>query len=384
MPFLRLDHVNRSYENDFFEAFRSVASSGRYLLGSEVSEFESEFAAFCGAKYSVGCANGLDALILLFKSYIEVGRLSPGDKVLVPSNTFIATVISVFHAGLEPVLVDPNLHTYNICADGCRRACEKFANVKAIVGVHLYGQLFDAAELWEVCKQYDLLLIEDAAQAHGAKSLQGVAGSLGDAAAFSFYPGKNLGALGDGGAITTSDPKVANIARAIQNYGSNEKYYCDYVGLNSRLDEIQASFLRVKLKTYGDVIKRRCQLSVIYCKELDPDFYNLPNTDLGLSQADSHVWHLYVVQCDYRDRFIEFMRDEGVEVLIHYPVCPADQRAFKTPLLGETAVARSQSDRLVSLPLNEALSDKDVKYVADSANRFAEVIRAELRLGSER
>lgn len=375
VSFLDLAKINHSYISELRAGSASVISSGQYILGSEGARFEEEFANFVGTKYAIGCGNGLDALTIILRAYISTGRLQRGDAVLVPSNTFIATILSVIESGLQPILVDPDPATYNISISGCERAVRKYRQVRAIIGVHLYGRVFDHCGLRALCDSQNLLLIEDAAQAHGARSPIGTVGSLGDAAAFSFYPGKNLGALGDAGAITTSDHEIAEAARAVGNYGSKIKYHCEFSGVNSRLDELQGCFLRIKLKRYQEVVSRRRALSQIYSEGLDPEYYSLPYRSTESIETVAHVWHLYVVQCEHRDRFMKYMSSEGIETLVHYPICPADQKAFKGSLRGESVIARAQSQRLVSLPLNEALTNDDVKLVIDKANQFADIIR---------
>ena len=350
VPFLDLDRTHATIREELDAAWHRVLNRSRYILGEEVEAFEAEFAYYCGAEHAVGVANGLDALHLILRAH----GIGPGDEVLVPSNTFIATWLAVSHVGATPVAVDPAPATYNMDPAGAERAVN--GRTKAMIPVHLYGQPADMAALRDLARRRGLLCVEDAAQAHGATFDGARVGSLGDAAAFSFYPGKNLGALGDGGAITTSDARMAHRMRELANYGSSEKYVHRQQGVNSRLDELQAAILRVKLRHLDDWNGRRRAIARIYAAALG-------GSDLTLPQAAPRtepVWHLYVVRTERRDDLAGCLKRGGVDTQIHYPVAPADSEAYSgAPVRGESALGRE----ILSLPIGPHMHEDEVGHV---------------------
>jgi len=363
VKFLDLQRLNSQYRDELVTATTRVIDSGWYILGKEVEAFEQQFADYCGAKHCIGVGNGLDALVLILKGYIELGQLSQGDKVLIPSNTFIATALAVSQAGLEPVLAAPNEATYNFAADGL--GAELLSQVKAVIAVHLYGQLADAKALRSLCDEHDLLLIEDAAQSHGAELEGRRAGDFGHAAGFSCFPGKNLGALGDAGVIVTNSDELADTCRSIRNYGSKVKYQHELQGVNSRLDEIQAAMLSVKLKYLDQDIAKRRAISEKYRSGINNPLIQLP----VVADESAHVWHLFVVRSGYREQLQAFLLEQGVQTLIHYPTAIAEQPAY----LGQVescSVAKSMSEEILSLPIDPTMTDDEIAYVIDACNKF--------------
>ena len=365
VSFLDLKKSNESYADEIKQACSRVIDSGWFINGNEVTQFESEFSGFCGVSSCIGVANGLDALRIVLKAWIIQGRLKRGDEVIVPANTFIASILAITDVGLIPKLIEPETKTFNVDVLQFKKAIS--SRTKCILVVHLYGRLAPMKEINSIAKEHGLLVLEDAAQAHGAE-LGGVkAGSWGDAAAFSFYPGKNLGALGDGGAITTNDTDLAQICRALGNYGSHKKYENIYQGLNSRLDEIQAAILRVKLRHLNVEIQRRVQIANAYLENLKNSTIVLP--DKG--KSSQHVWHLFVVRCSKRDELKEYLREKGVETLIHYPIPPHLQECYKGELFGSFPVTEAIHREVLSLPVGMHLSDDDIGEVINSVNAFA-------------
>ncbi|WP_299364554.1 DegT/DnrJ/EryC1/StrS aminotransferase family protein [Winogradskyella sp.] len=366
IKFLDLHKINNRFRDAFETSFNNSLDASHFILGSNVSRFENEFARYCGTKHCVGTANGLDALTLILKSYIELGKLHEGDKVIVPANTFIATILSVLHAGLEPVLVEPNPETYNLSPEYTEKALTK--DVKAIVMVHLYGQLANVDSFKKLKDKYGLLLIEDAAQAHGAginaKGLK--AGNLADAAAFSFYPSKNLGALGDGGAITTNDSELYNTISLLRNYGSKEKYKNEIIGFNSRLDDLQADFLSIKLKALDADNERRRVIAKTYLNGVKNAKLKLPHYD----STNNHVFYAFVIKVADRDDFIDFLDQNNIGWLIHYPVPPHKQNALcrfsdlKLPLTEQI------HKRVISLPISPVMTDDEVQEVIEVLNKY--------------
>lgn len=365
IPFLDLKVVNAKYEAEFKNQFEEFIASGRYILGDEVKNFESEFANHCNANYAVGTGNGLDALILIWRALIHLGRLKKGDKVMVPANTYIASILSVKEAGLEPIFIEPQLNSFNIDPDEIRKHMD--ASVKAILVVHLYGRLANMSTISEIAKNHDLILVEDAAQAHGAKDEQGqMAGTFGIASGFSFYPTKNLGALGDAGCVLTSDKEIAETVGTIRNYGAVSKYINDLRGVNSRLDEIQAAFLRIKLKGLELENSRRRELAAYYTNHISNSKIQIPE----YSSLTDHVYHQYVLRVENRDEFIEYLNGKGVGTLVHYPVPPHKQKALieynnlnlpKTEKIHQT---------VVSIPLNPSLSDTQAECIVEYLNTY--------------
>jgi dTDP-4-amino-4,6-dideoxygalactose transaminase len=364
IQFLDVHKINQRFEKEFQQALKNSLNSSNYILGSNVSSFESEFAAYCGSKYCVGVANGLDALTLILKGYIHLGKLAEGDKVIVPANTFVATILSVMHAGLEPVFVEPNVKTFNLDYDNVKKTFGD--EIKAIIMVHLYGQLADVEALKRFSKSNNLLLIADAAQAHGAKHNQTRAGSFADAAAFSFYPSKNLGALGDGGAITTSDVKLYKTIRLLRNYGSREKYKNEVIGYNSRLDDIQAAFLRIKLKELDKDNEKRRTIAKRYLSEVHNSKVEMPFYD----DSENHVFYAFVVKVEDRTGFIEYLETKGVATLIHYPIPPHKQKALQRFSYLNLPITEEIHKSVVSLPMSPVMTSKDVDTVIAVLNAY--------------
>lgn len=366
IKFLDLHKINNRFRNAFEASLSNSLDTSHFILGSNVSKFENEFAQYCGTKYCVGTANGLDALTLILKGYIEFGKLHKGDKVIVPANTFIASILSIIHAGLEPVLVEPNPKTYNLSLEHTKKALTK--DVKAIVMVHLYGQLADVESFKELKNKYDLLLIEDAAQAHGAKvnAEDLIAGNLADAAAFSFYPSKNLGALGDGGAITTNDLELHNAVLLLRNYGSKEKYKNEIIGFNSRLDDLQAAFLSIKLKILNHDNERRRMIAKQYLKGIKSTRLKLPFYD----STNNHVFYAFVIEVADRDGFIDFLDRNNIGWLIHYPIPPHKQKALHRFSDLELPVTERIHKRIISLPISPVMTDDEVQKVIEVLNDY--------------
>lgn len=364
VDFLSLQGINARFTEQFNSAFAEINASGWYINGKFVKKFEAEFAQYCHAEFCASVANGLDALELILKSYLQLGLLAKGDEVIVPANTFIATILSVSNVGLIPRLVEPDPVTFNLSSANLQSHLTN--KTKAIIGVHLYGQLFDL-NIVKFAKENNLLLIEDAAQAHGASSDGLVAGSIGDAAAFSFYPGKNLGALGDGGAVTTNNKKVYEMIKMISNYGSSAKYVHDVIGQNSRLDEIQAALLSIKLKALNADNSRRQKIANLYSEKIHSKFLELPAFD---KNSNSHVFHLYVVLSPERDRLKNYLSEKGIETLIHYPIPPHRQKAYQGILEGNYPITDKIHEQCLSLPISPILTDEEINYVISTINSF--------------
>lgn len=363
--FLNLQRENERYASEFKEAVSRVIDSGWYILGEEKEQFEKEFAAYCGTTHCIGVGNGLDAIRLILEGYMELGLMQVGDEVIVPANSFIATALAVSQCGLKPIFVDCDINTFNI--DSSSVAKKVNARTKAIVAVHLYGQIAAMDELRIIARQYDLRLIEDAAQAHGAIYEGKKAGNLADAAAFSFYPVKNLGALGDAGAITTNDDNLAEIVRALSNYGSDDKYIHKYKGLNSRLDEIQAAILSVRLRYLDQDNRRRIEIARYYSE-------NIKNPLIILSQADnaeSHVFHLYVIRSLQRDRLQQYLLENDIHTQIHYPLSIHKQEAYSKLKNIIIPVAEWLQGEVLSLPLYPSLSNKEIHRIVETLNQFS-------------
>ena len=324
IKYLDLQKINLKYKKEFEKAFNAFLHSGWYINGEQVSLFENNFLKYCKTKYCVGVANGLDALKLIFKAYIELDILTVGDEVIVPANTYIASILAISEVGLIPVLVDADINSYNI---NSLLIQEKITNkTKAILAVHLYGQLANMNEINDIAKKNKLLVFEDAAQAHGAEDKKGnKAGSLSNASGFSFYPGKNLGALGDGGAVVTNNKQVADLVRILANHGSSKKYYNSYKGMNSRLDELQASLLNVKLPYLDGDNEYRRKIAKKYLSEIKNPKVKLPKYD----GAKDHVFHVFAVLCNDRNGLQQYLKDNNVQTMIHYPVPPHHQKAYK-------------------------------------------------------
>ncbi|UPG85159.1 DegT/DnrJ/EryC1/StrS family aminotransferase [Luteibacter aegosomatis] len=364
VPFLDLREVNARHADALKAAAARVIDSGWYVLGRELEAFEGEFAAWCGTRHALGVGNGLDALTLILRAYRDLGELSPGDEVIVPANTFIASFLAVDEAGLRAVPVEPDEATFNL--DPARVEAAVGPRTRAILAVHLYGQLADMAALGVIAKRYGLLLIEDAAQAHGATRGGVRAGAFGDAAGFSFFPSKNLGALGDGGAVVTSDERLARRVAALRNYGSEVKYRHPHRGVNSRLDEIQAAMLRVKLEHADEDVATRRAVARRYLQGIRHPAIGLPHVAAG----EAHAWHLFVVRCARRDALQRHLRESGVHTLVHYPVPAHRQGAYE----GAWDVALPITDRLcaevLSLPMGPTLDADAIDRVIDACMAF--------------
>lgn len=346
IPLMDIKASNAVYREEIDAAIKQVLDSGWYLLGEQLAEFESEFADFCGVDYAIGVGNGLDALVLIFEAYKVLGKLKVGDEVMVPVNSFIASALAVSRAGLTPVFVDADPETYLLSLEDA--AARITSRTKAILPVHLYGRVCDMGVVNAFAKQHDLLVIEDAAQAHGGKWQGRRTGGLGDAAGFSFYPAKNLGALGDGGGVTTNDAELARTIKKLRNYGSETKYVHELKGVNSRLDEIHAAVLRVKLRHLDADTERRRVLAEGLSSSLATTHLVLPEHP---TEREAHSWHLYVARSDERDKFMQQMAEQGIECGIHYPI-PIHQQAAYEEFKGLSfPVAESLADKLVSIPL---------------------------------
>lgn len=365
IPFLDLHTVNLPYEAAFRDRMQRFLDKGWYILGEEVAAFETEFAAYCGTQYAIGVANGLDALTLIFKSYIELGRMQPGDEVIVAANTYIASILAIKQAGLVPVPVEPDEKSYNL--DPNRVAGYITDRTKALLPVHLYGQLSDMAALQQLAARRRLLVIEDAAQAHGAVDAFGKkAGNLGDAAGFSFYPTKNLGALGDAGAVTTNDAELARMVRLLRNYGSEKKYYNEYIGVNSRLDELQAAFLRVKLPFLDKENEKRRAIARRYLAEITNPALRLPFYD----GSHNHVFHQFVVRCQHREKLQAFLLENGIQTQIHYPVAPHKQQALPEWHALSFPLTEAIHEEVVSIPMYGALEEEQLSHIISVLNLF--------------
>lgn len=364
VKFLDLQKITAVYSDDLRRAIDDVIARGWFLNGTEVAMFEKEYAGYIGTPYCVSCANGLDALWLIFRAYLELGRLKPGDEVIVPANTFIATVLAISENGLVPVFAEPDTDSLQIDSSVIEQLVT--SKTKAVCVVHLYGRCAYSDRIADICKENGLLLVEDNAQAHGCTYGNARTGSLGDAAGHSFYPGKILGALGDGGAVTTADSELAQAVRALANYGSEKKYYCNFKGRNSRLDEIQAAVLRVKLKSLNNDILARKRVAQCYLDGISNPKVKIPGRQL----SSDNVYHLFPVLCDERDRLQEHLSANGVETIIHYPVPPHRQNCYKeynAISLPETEMLASKE---LSLPMSPVLTDIEIQEVIDCVNSF--------------
>ncbi|MCJ8291433.1 MAG: DegT/DnrJ/EryC1/StrS family aminotransferase [Crocinitomicaceae bacterium] len=365
VPFLSLKNFNAPYNDEIALRVQQILADGWYLMGKHLDNFQLEWANYCGTKHAIGVASGLDALILIFEAYKELEKLSEGDEVIVPANTFIASIIAIQRAGLVPVLVEPIDSTFNL---NPRLIEDKLTpKTKAILAVHLYGQLADMDALQKIATEHNLLLIEDAAQAHGAEWGEKRAGNLSDAAAFSFYPGKNLGAYGDAGAVTTNNSDLAEIISSIRNYGSTEKYHHKYLGFNSRLDEIQAAVLSVKLGSLDQETEIRRKQSQRYRNEIKNDKIQLPQLS---GNESSHAWHLFVIRTKDRDSLMQYLAKSEIQTLIHYPIAPHKQECFKEWNALSFPITEKIHEEVVSLPLNSSLSDEQISYVIGKMNMY--------------
>ena len=360
IKFLDLHKINERYRDKLDSRIKEILDSGWYLQGKQNEEFSKHFAEFCGTKYALGVANGLDALNLIIKAY----GFGPGDEIIVPANTYIATILAISENGCTPVLIEPDRNTYNI---NPRLIEEKITpRTKAIMVVHLYGQAVQMQEIWNLAKKYNLKVIEDAAQAHGAEYQGHRTGNLGDAAGFSFYPGKNLGAMGDAGAVTTNDEALYNKIKAIANYGSDRKYHHIYKGTNSRLDELQAGILDVKLQYLEDDNNKRREIAKYYREHIKNPLITLPQTN----DEKSHVWHVFVIRVKERERFQQYLTDNGIQTVIHYPTAPHKQEAYKEYSALSLPITEQIHREVISLPISPVMTSEEVETVVRIVNEF--------------
>ncbi len=369
VPFLDLKEINSQYAEELKVAAAEVIDSGWYLMGKQLEAFEAELSDYIGCKYVVGTANGLDALRLIIRAYKEMGLFQEGDEIIVQANTYIASLLAITDNGLTPVLVEPDIQTYNL--DFKQIEPKITPKTKAIMVVHLYGQVCWSTELEQLAEKYKLKIIEDNAQAIGAWWGGKKTGNLGDAAGLSFYPGKNLGALGDAGAVSTNDAELAEIVRALGNYGSRKKYHNDYQGLNSRLDEVQAAFLRVKLKHIDRENVRRNQIAALYLNEIRNKELILPTPQKPIDLAKpGHVWHLFVVRTKKRDELQAYLHEQGIQTLIHYPIPPHRQVAYKNQFKNDLKLTEDIHDQVLSLPMSPTLQNEAVEQVITVLNNW--------------
>lgn len=364
VKFLDLQKITQKYSIEIHEAVSRVIDSGWYLQGQENEKFEANYSTYIGTKYAIGCANGLDALIWIFRAYIEMGVMKVGDEVIVPANTYIASILAISENGLKPVLVEPDLNTYQI--DDKRIGEAITSKTRAILIVHLYGQCAYTEKIGDLCKKYNLKLIEDNAQAHGCLYNGKKTGSLGDAAGHSFYPGKNLGAFGDAGAVTTNDQELAKVIRAIANYGSTKKYVFKYIGRNSRLDEIQAVVLNVKLKYLDEDVAIRKEVAKYYIDNVRNPKIIVPI----VNDWDSHAFHIFPIRCTQRDELQKYLADNGVQTIIHYPIPPHKQEYYKEWNNLSFPITEQIHNEELSLPMSSVILKKEQKIVIDLLNRF--------------
>lgn len=379
IPFLDLKKINEPYEAAFQEKLKTVLDDGWYILGNEVAAFETSFAKYCGTQHCIGTGNGFDALVLIFKGYIQLGKLQKGDEVIVPANTYIASILAILQADLIPVLVEPKLETYNINPDLIQR--EITSKTRAILAVHLYGQLAEMDAINEIAVANDLLVIEDAAQAHGAvrnqQSTPETAGRTDEvinnqksSVAYSFYPGKNLGALGDAGAVTTNDSELAKAIQSLRNYGSETKYHNDYIGINSRLDELQAAFLNVKLPNLDYENEKRRTIAKRYLSEIKNEKIILPTVSLLGTEQSNHVFHLFVIRTQNRLDLQEYLHKKGIQTVIHYPVAPHNQKALSLWNHLSFPITQKIHDEVLSLPISPVLTMDEVSYIVAVLNKY--------------
>ena len=388
IKFLDLKKINDRYEPELSNAIKRVLDSGWYLLGNEVKAFEQEYASYIGTKHCIGVANGLDALILIFRAYLEMGIMQEGDEIIVPANTYIASILSITQNRLKPVFVEPDINTYNI--DPFKIEEKITEKTKGILIVHLYGQNAMHPEILRLVDKYNLKLVEDNAQAHGCIYETGTSikyqesrlenpiskrtGSLGHAAGHSFYPGKNLGALGDAGAVTTDDDELADIVRTIANYGSRKKYHNDYKGVNSRLDEIHAAILRVKLKGLDRDNQRRREIAQYYLANIKNSDIILPNLSLSIQYSVlstySHVWHVFAIRTIERERLQQYLTEKNIQTLVHYPIPPHKQLAYKENENGYYPISEEIHSNILSLPISPVMINKELEEVIGALNNF--------------
>lgn len=364
IKFLDLQKVTQLHANEIHEAVKRVVDSGWYLQGKENAMFEKDYAEYIGTNYCIGCGNGLDALIWIFRAYIEMGVMKPGDEVIVPANTYIASILAITENGLKPILVEPKIETYQIDDSKIEEAITD--RTKAILIVHLYGQCAYTEKIGEICKKHNLKLVEDNAQAHGCKFNGKRTGSLGDAAGHSFYPGKNLGALGDAGAVTTSDSELAAVVRALANYGSYKKYIFQYTGRNSRLDEMNAAVLDVKLKHLDADNARRKEIAKYYIENIKNPAIVTPI----VPDWDAHVFHVFSIRCERRDDLQKHLSENGIQTLIHYPIPPHKQECYKDWNSLSFPISEKIHREELSLPMSPCMTQQELDAVVKAIISF--------------
>jgi len=358
IKFLDLHKLNKPFEAQFLAKTKAFLDNGWYILGDEVKQFETSFATYSKSKHCIGVGNGLDALVLILKANIQLGNIKKGDEVIVPANTYIASVLAILQADLIPVFVEPNIETYNIDPNLFE---EKITSkTKAILVVHLYGQLAEMDKINAICASHNLLVIEDAAQAHGLTFIGN------HTRAFSFYPGKNLGALGDGGAITTNDDALAEILFSLRNYGSNKKYHNDFIGVNSRLDELQAAFLNIKLPYLNTENEARKKIAKRYLSEIKNNKIELPICN----NFNDHIFHLFVIRTENRGTLQEYLFKNGIETVIHYPIPPHIQKALQEFNHLSLPITEKIHQEVLSLPMSSVLSDEEITHIIATLNSY--------------
>ena len=367
IKYLPLGEINARYNAELREAIGRVMDSGWYLRGEATRQIEAHYAEYIGTKHCIGCGNGLDALMLILRAYMEMGVMAVGDEVIVPANTYIASILAISECGLTPVLVEPDINTFQIDVSKIETAITE--RTKAVMIVHLYGICAFTDRIGEICKKHGLKLIEDNAQAQGCTFGNRRTGSLGDAAGHSFYPGKNLGALGDAGAVTTDDLELAKIVRAIGNYGSHQKYVHDYQGRNSRIDEFQAAMLDVKLRYLDEENDRRKDIARIYINKVENPLLRLP---VSIGEADS-VWHIFPVLCGRRDDLQRFLTVNGVETQIHYPVPPHKQHCYSDWNSLQFPITELIHKQELSIPCHQAMTMNEAEYIVTLLNNFTPI-----------
>lgn len=365
VKFLDLQKINALYGDEIKASVQDVVDSGWYILGDKVKTFEAEFARYCGVKHCIGVANGLDALILILNAYVELGKLASGDEIMVPANTYIATVIAITKVGCVPVFVEPDEHSYLLDANGLEAYLTP--KTKAMMPVHLYGQLADMPRLMAFAEKHNLLVIEDSAQSHGAMQEGKKSGDWGHASGFSFYPGKNLGALGDGGAVTTNDDALAEMVRTLGNYGSEKKYHNQVEGMNSRLDEMQAAALTVKLKYLDKDTTYRRKIATYYSQHINNEKIVLPQWDEGI---DNHVFHLYVIRCANRKDLQDYLAKHQIQTIVHYPIPPHKQQAYRQYNDLQLPLTEQLSAEVLSIPVSPVMAWEEVEEVVRVLNSY--------------
>jgi dTDP-4-amino-4,6-dideoxygalactose transaminase len=365
--FLDLKNINLQYHEELTNCFDKVMNSGFYISGNELRGFEREFADYCGSQYCVGVGNGLDALTLTLRAWKELGKLKDGDEIIVPANTYIATILAITRNNLVPLMVEPDAKTFNLDSDKIASKISK--STKAILVVHLYGQISNMSKILDVSNKFNLLVLEDSAQAHGASIEGKKAGSWGDASGFSFYPVKNLGALGDAGAVTTDSKELAETIRALGNYGSFIKYENNFQGVNSRLDEIQAAILRVKLKYLDNDNDKRRKVASYYLSKIKNPYIKLP----FFSESEQHVFHLFVIQCDFRDQLSSYLLKNQIQTIIHYPIPAYSQKCYENLTINskDFPITDKIHRNIISLPISPIISHSSQKYIVEILNKFA-------------